>query len=194
MFVYAFLFLALAYCAVMLAAGLNASAVREAATAHSFTIAGQFQLIQDSAERYRVDKGGYPLSLDELISGDYLKPLAPASAEQVRRHIALPEASWVVVAPGIPVYAMTGATAPVCSAINRMSFSTGAVPKTAQKTEKIQCYGENGDSLKIVQAKTPADLEAASAHPSALIPIGPVLPLPTPSSPPALATVLMRGF
>jgi hypothetical protein len=177
----------------------GASWTRGAASANAATLASQGQQLLAALTLYYAGHSAYPATLDELVTGEYLKtvPVPPASLAAAPSLVAPALAAgeaWTMLAAGQPAAMVRDAVAQdVCQEVNYRVLGSDAVHEKADPTLMAQCYGPAGGPFTFVVG-VPADdgatasLARAFEHYNAAH-AGAPLPVVTPAAPANPVTV-----
>jgi hypothetical protein len=177
----------------------GSSWTRGAAGANAAMLANQGQQLLAALTLYYTEHSAYPATLDELVTGEYLKtvPVPPASLAAAPSLVAPALAAgeaWTMLAAGQPAAMVRDAVAQdVCQEVNYRVLGSDAVHEKADPTLMAQCYGPAGGPFTFVVG-VPADdgatasLARAFEHYNAAH-AGAPLPVVTPAAPANPVTV-----
>lgn len=127
----------------------------------------QSQQMLAASDMYFADKGVYPSSTAELVSGGYLRSIPRAQGfSLISEAYAADGVEWSMPQPGVPVYELNGRVAvEVCREVNRQgSMTEPGILILPNETLALQCYGGNAGELSVVVTGKPTLLVMALAE------------------------------
>jgi hypothetical protein len=136
----------------------------------------QAQQVMGAMELYNADTGAYPATLDDLVTGHYLKavPVALAPQSEAMGLAMAAGTPWTMPVANAPVITLSPGSVAVCEAYNKTQFGVAGVLKAPHITTTTACYGADTASLTVVFSKSALALQAAAATPAGTTAIGPV--------------------
>lgn len=125
----------------------GSSWTRGNAAATAATVTNQGQQIRGAMELYYADHSAYPASLQDLVTGEYLKtiPVPPAMAALESGLVAPALAAgetWALLAGGQPAFMVQDAIPQdVCQELNYLNLGSDAIRAKIDPTKAYQCFG-----------------------------------------------------
>lgn len=145
----------------------GASALSEGAeVAKAAQLLNQGLQLRSAAQLYFNDKGYWPSTVDELLTGHYLNALPIVTAADtgfsVLSSAYAADAMWTMPKPGVPTFILTtGFTSGVCKEVNHRSVGSKGIPAHAYADVVAQCYGPALNTLTVVISAEPETLGLA---------------------------------
>jgi type II secretory pathway pseudopilin PulG len=125
----------------------GSSWLRGNAAANAATVTNQGQQIRGAMELYYTDHSEYPASLQDLVTGEYLKtvPVPPAMVALQTGLVAPALAAgedWALLAAGQPAFMVQDAIPKdVCQELNYLNLGSDAIRAKIDPTRAYQCFG-----------------------------------------------------
>ncbi len=148
----------------------GAAMQRGADAARATQLVNQSTQLMGALDLFQADHGRWPDSLQELVP-DYLVeiPSRVLSAASSSAGLALsvadastPEAAWSMPQSGVPLVRLTSMVSEtLCREVNQMSRGDDGILTQARPTFRVQCYGQDLASLKVVVGRHPSSFESA---------------------------------
>ncbi len=125
----------------------GSSWTRGNAASNAATVTNQGQQIRGAMELYYADHSAYPASLQDLVTGDYLKtiPVPPAmlafETGLVTPALAAGD-TWTLLAGGQPAFMVQDVVPKdVCQELNYLNLGSDAIREKIDPTKAYQCFG-----------------------------------------------------
>ncbi len=130
------------------------------------------QQLTAAADLYRADHGQYPLNIQAMVDGGYLRMVPVALEGSLMNTAWAGDEAWFMPKPGVPVFVLPDVEAQSCTRINLRSYSQDGILPQVNDSLSVQCYGPTTATadLKTVVAKSATYLRMAfdnTAMPSA---------------------------
>jgi type II secretory pathway pseudopilin PulG len=135
----------------------GSSWTRGNAAASAATLTNQGQQIRGAMELYYSKNSAYPASLDELVTGEYLKtvPIPPQTLAAIEPSVVAPALAagevWALLAANQPAFMVhEKISKEVCQELNYLNRGSDAIYDKMDGKSTAQCYGESDGPFTFV--------------------------------------------
>lgn len=120
------------------------------------------QQLMAAADLFFVNRGRYPVNIQELVASDYLKQIPQANSGVGN---ALANATeWEMPEAQVPVFTKTTTETDVCRSVNQTAYGMDGILMEPRAGLISQCWGQQETELSIVYAKGITAMQQVEAY------------------------------